>query len=156
MKRKKLSDEKLLDLIDRGMSQAQVARKLRVSRQAVNKRLIELRGKTTKVIMAKHPQQVVKNRFDAVEQLVEINRKALKLLEEAEKNPEFSLKCIAEVRNQIRLAADIQMHLFSVQEAQKFMSIVKESLREASPDAYKAFLRRINNEQALRTTLQFS
>jgi len=156
MDHKKINDTKLIRLIDNGISQAETARELGVSRQAVSQRLQELRGRTTRVIVAKPPEQIVKRRFDAIGQLTEINRKSLELLEQAEENPEFALKCIGEVRNQIRLAADIQMNLFSVQEAQKFMAIVKEALKEASPDAYKEFLRRINDERTLKSTLQFA
>jgi predicted transcriptional regulator len=152
----KINNSKLLKLIDEGRGQADVARILGVSRQAVSHRLIELRGRTTRAIVAKETQAIVKERFDALEQLTEINRKALELLEQAEDNPDFALKCVGEVRNQIRLAADIQMQLFSVQEAQKFMVIVKEALKEASPDAYKKFLFRLNQERTLRSTLRFT
>jgi len=156
MKARKFSDSKMLYLIDEGYSQAEVARQLKVSRQAVSQRLMELRGRTTRAIIAKETQAVVKERFDALEQLTEINRKALELLEQAEGNPDFALKCVGEVRNQIRLAADIQMQLFSVQEAQKFMMIVKDALKECSPNAYKKFLYRINQERTLRSTLRFT
>ena len=48
----KINDRKLLRLIDSGMSQSEAAKKMGVSRQAVSKRLQELRGKTTKVVVA--------------------------------------------------------------------------------------------------------
>jgi predicted transcriptional regulator len=156
MDARKINDKKLIRLIDSGKTQADAARDLGVSRQAVSKRLNELRGRTTRVVVAQPTKKIIDQRFDAIEQLGEINKKSLELLEQAEEKPEFALKCIGEVRNQIRLAADIQMHLFSVQEAQKFMAIVKEALKEASPDAYKEFLRRINHERTLRSTLRFT
>ena len=157
MTQRKLNDSKVLKLFDRGNSQAEIARKLGVTRQAVSKRLSELRGRTTSAVIVREPtKKIIDQRFDAIAQLGEINKKSLELLEQAEEKPEFALKCIGEVRNQIRLAADIQMHLFSVQEARKFMAIVKESLKEASPDAYKEFLRRINNERTLKSTLRFA
>ena len=156
MRSKKINDTRLIRLVDEGFSQAEAARELGVSRQAVNKRLIELRGRTTRAIVAKSTKDAVNEGFDALRQLTEINRKSLDLLEEAEENPEFALKCIGEVRNQIRLAADIQMQLFPVQEAQKFMTIVKEALKEASPNAYKEFILRINDERTLRSTLRFA
>lgn len=151
-----MNDTKLIRLIDSGVSQAEAARQLGVTRQAVSKRLQELRGRTTRVVVAQPTKRIVNERFDALEQLGEINHKSLELLEQAEGNPELALKCIGEVRNQIRLAADIQMHLFSVQEAQKFMMIVKDALKEASPDAYQKFIRRINNERTLKSTLRFA
>jgi len=156
MSEKRISDARLLRLVDSGHTQAEVARTLGISRQAVNKRLLEVRGRTTRAIVAKSTQAVVEQGFDALKQLGDINKKSLELLEQAEEDKEFSLKCIAELRNQIRLAADIQLQLFSVQEAQKFMAIVKDALKEASPDAYQEFLRRINNERTLRSTLRFT
>jgi biotin operon repressor len=54
MRPPKINDRALLKLIDaQKMSQAKAAKELGVSRQAVSKRLQELRGKTTKVVIAK-------------------------------------------------------------------------------------------------------
>ena len=49
----KINDTKLIRLVDEGVSQAEIARQLNVSRQAIHKRLQELRGQTTKVVVAK-------------------------------------------------------------------------------------------------------
>lgn len=149
MKSKKINDTKLMRMFDKGCSQPEMAKVFGVTRQAISKRLRELRAPLTRTAIVREPQKIVNNSFNALDQLMEINRKSLELLEKAEENPEFALKCIAEVRNQIRLAAEIQVHLFSVQEARKFMVIVKEALKEASPDAYKEFMRRIASERAL-------
>ena len=68
-----INDRKLLTLIDKNrISQAAAARRLDVSRQAVSKRLQELRGKTTRVICAKKVEQAVDSRLDAVDQLQKI------------------------------------------------------------------------------------
>ena len=152
-----INDRKLVELIDvNKLSQAKAAKELGVSRQAVCQRLKELRGRTTKIIVAKESKGLVQKSFDALAQLNEINKKALELLDQAEENPDFALKCIAEVRNQVRLAMEIQVNLFSVEEAKNFMNLVKETLREVSPDVYKEFLQRINNERALRSALRFA
>lgn len=77
-----INDRKLLTLIDKDrLSQAAAARRLNVSRQAVSKRLQELRGKTTRVICAKKVEQAVDSRLDAVDQLQKINQNAHELLE---------------------------------------------------------------------------
>ena len=76
-----MNDTKLIRLVDSGMSQAEAARELGVSRQAVSKRLIELRGRTTKVIATKKIEQVVDQRLDAVEQLQKINDNANEILD---------------------------------------------------------------------------
>ena len=65
MRPPKINDRALLKLIDsQKMSQSEAAKELCVSRQAVSKRLQELRGKTTKVVAAKKILEVVdrKNR----------------------------------------------------------------------------------------------
>lgn len=81
MKRHRIDDIELSSLIDEGLSQAAVAKRLGVSRQAVNFRLQELRGKTTKAIVAKKVDQVVEQKLDAVQQVKKINDYANELLD---------------------------------------------------------------------------
>lgn len=81
MSDQKINDRKLLKLIDAGMSQAEAAREMGVSRQAVSKRLQDLRGKTTKVIVSKKVEQIVDRKIDAMEQLGKINAYANELLD---------------------------------------------------------------------------
>ena len=61
-----MNDTKLLRLIDTGMTQADAARELGVTRQAVSQRLIELRGRTTKVMSSKKIARVVEQRSDEI------------------------------------------------------------------------------------------
>jgi len=152
-----INDRKLLRLIDReNMSQSQAARKLGVSRQAVSKRLQELRGRQTRIVVSKKLEQAVDRKLDAMGQLAEINKKTLGLLDEAEKDAELSLKCIAEIRQQIKLAADIYQTMYSVQVVNEFMEIVTETLRNVDPDVYKEFRRRINQNRTLRSSIKFN
>jgi len=82
MNNAKINDRALLRLVDKeGLSQSAAAVKLGVSRQAVSKRLQELRGKTTKVIVTKKLEQVVDRKLDAVDQLQKINEYANELLD---------------------------------------------------------------------------
>ena len=77
----KINDRKMLRLIDSGMSQSEAAKKIGVSRQAVSKRLQELRGKTTRVVVSKKIEQVVDRKIDAIDQLQKINDYANELLD---------------------------------------------------------------------------
>jgi len=82
MRPPKINDRRLLELIDReGLSQSAAAKELGVSRQAVSKRLQELRGKTTKVIAVKKIEQVVARKLDTIEQLQKINADANEILD---------------------------------------------------------------------------
>lgn len=98
MGKPKINDRKLLQLIDKeNKSQSQAAKILGVSRQTVNQRLQELRGRTTRVVVAKETEKALQLSFDAVEQLHTINQKTLKLLDQAEEDGDFSLRCISEL-----------------------------------------------------------
>ena len=77
-----INDRKLVELIDvNKLSQAKAAKALGVTRQAVSKRLQELRGKTTKVVVAKKIEQVVDRKIDAMDQLQKINDNANEILD---------------------------------------------------------------------------
>jgi predicted transcriptional regulator len=82
MAKEKINDRKMLRLIDKEkLSQSAAARKMGVTRQAVSKRLQELRGKTTRVVVAKKVEQCVDQKLDAVAQLLKINEHANELLD---------------------------------------------------------------------------
>jgi predicted transcriptional regulator len=78
----KIKDRELLKLIDKEKkSQSEAARIIGVSRQAVSKRLKELRGNTTKVVATKKVEQVVDRKIDAMEQINQINVYANEILD---------------------------------------------------------------------------
>lgn len=81
MGKTKLNDRRLLSLVDEGRSLAEIARGHGITRQAVSKRVIELRGKTTRVVAAKKVEQIVERKIDALEQLNKINTYANELLD---------------------------------------------------------------------------
>lgn len=82
MANERINDRELVRLIDKeGKSQSEAARKLGVSRQAVSKRLQELRGRTTKAVVAKKVEEVVSCKLNAVVQLQKINENANELLD---------------------------------------------------------------------------
>lgn len=82
MAKNKINDRKLLKLVDmEGMSQAEAARQLGCSRQAVSKRLQELKGRTTKAVVLKKVDQVVEQKLDTIQQLTKINTDANELLD---------------------------------------------------------------------------
>lgn len=82
MGKPKINDRVLLRLIDKeGLSQSKAAKQLGVSRQAVSQRLKELRGKTTRAIVAKKIETVVDQKLDIIGQLSKINRDANEILD---------------------------------------------------------------------------
>lgn len=81
MAEKKLFTSELLRRVDAGDSYADIAKDHGITRQAVHKRVKELRGKTTKAVVVKKIEQVVDQKLDAVSQLTKINQDANELLD---------------------------------------------------------------------------
>ena len=156
MAKYKIDDRRLLRMVDQGKTQVEAADFFGVSKQAVNQRLKELRGKTTKIIATKKLEATIDHKFDAIQQLIDINKKTLDLLDEAEANPEFALKCIGEVRNQLKLASEIYGQMYSVQVVNEFMTTVTDILRDVDKDVFKEFQRRFNNERSLRSAIRIN
>jgi len=71
----------MLRMVDQDYNQAEIAKFFGVSRQAVNKRLKELRGRTTKCVVVKKVEEVVDRKIDAMEQLSQINLHANEILD---------------------------------------------------------------------------
>ena len=152
---KKINNMKLIRLVDSGKTQAEAARELGVSRQAVSQRLIELRGRTTKVMAAKKIEQVVDQRLDAVDQLHKINTEANRLLDELEQTPELKLKVMAEIRGQLRLQLDIFQTLYDMKAVQEFQQEVLSAIGEADKETRNAIINKLNERRALRSAVKF-
>jgi predicted transcriptional regulator len=152
----KINDTKMLRLIDKEKkTQAEAAKILGVSRQAVNTRLRQLRGRTTYVVAAAHAEKAVESKLDVVSQLREINDTARCLLEKSADDAHLSVKLMAEIRNQLRLMMDVYTMLYSLEGAAEFQQAVLETLEACDPDLRKTVITRLNEKSALRTALRF-
>jgi predicted transcriptional regulator len=149
-------DRKLLELVDGGMCPAAAAKELGVSRQAVHKRLRELRGRTTRAVIAKKVRDVVNQRIDAIGQLLAINERANAMLDEAEDNPELRLKVMAEIRGQLRLQLEIYQALFDLQAVQEFMDEIMGVIAQVAPEVRNEIIRRLNERKSIRSALRFA
>ncbi|MBI5579602.1 MAG: DUF134 domain-containing protein [Deltaproteobacteria bacterium] len=78
----RINDRVLLRLLDDdGLTQAEAAKRLGVSRQAVHIRLNELRPRTTKAVMAGKMAEIVEHKIDTLGQLSKVNRHANDMLD---------------------------------------------------------------------------
>ena len=156
MATKKLNTSELLRRVDAGDSFAEIAKDHGISRQAVQKRIVKLRGRQTRAVVAAKIEESLNSGFDAMRQLTDINNRALELLDQAEGNPDLSLKCIGEVRQQIKLASDIYERMFNIKVVHEFMEIVATTLKETDPRVYQDFKRKLNANRSIAGTLRFS
>ena len=131
--------------------QAAAARELGVTRQAVSKRLIELRGRTTKIVVAKKAGQILNQKLDAVAQLQKINEEANRLLDDLENDPSLKLKIMAEIRGPLKLQLEIFQALYDLRAAAEYQEEVLSAIAEVSPDVRMQIIHRLNEKRAIRS-----
>jgi len=157
----KINDRELVRMIDRDkLTQAAAARQMGVSRQAVSKRLQELRGQTTKslAVSEKRIKRVVTQKINAIEQLHHINQKANELLTVAESEDDRPtlLRAMAEIRSQLELQLKIFATLYDLQAAEEFQEAVVTAIGDVAPDVRDKIIQRINEKPAVRQTVRFT
>lgn len=148
----------MLRRVDAGNSYADIAKDHGITRQAVYKRVRALRGKTTKAVVAKKVEAVVDQKLDAVQQLIDINKRANELLKEAEaeKNHHLSVKLMAEIRGQLRLQLEIYQTLYDMKAVAEFQEEVLTAIDEVDSDVRKQIIARLNQKRAVRSAIRFS
>lgn len=151
-----IDDRKLLRLIDKeNKSQTEAAMELGVTRQAVSHRLKELRGRATKMIVAKKTSDLVNRKLDSMEQLCKINQQANELLDAIEDDPAMAVKLMAEIRGQLKLQLEIFQTLFSLQAAEEFQQSVLEAIGEVAPDVRSRIIKKLNETSGIRQVIKF-
>ncbi len=155
---KKLSERVALQLLDQGMSLAAIGREYGVTKQAVHDKVRRARGRTVKAVVAKKLDKLADKQLDGMQQLIEINRKTLDLLSQAEKAEDkfTQLRCIAEIRAQLSLLLDLQETVYNTRVASEFMSLVVSILRDTDATLYQKFKERLQRERSLRGVLHLA
>ncbi len=157
MEKKRINDTLLIKLIDKEhLSQSAAARKMKVSRQAVSKRLMEIRGRQTKIIATKKLEESVDRGFDAIDQLLAINKKTHAILDAAASDADLALKALAEIRQQLKLASDLYSQMYSIKVVNEFMTVIADILKDVDDDVYREFQKRFNNQRSIRPAVRLN
>lgn len=156
MSNKTINDTKLLRLIDReGKTQVEAAKELGVSKQAVNIRLQQLRGRTTHAIVAGRIDKVLDSKIDFFEQLEKINRKANDLLDRAENETQDTIKLMAEIRSQLKLQLELFETMYSLKAAAEFQDVVLEVIGRVDAGVRQKIITELNARSAIRSAVTF-
>jgi predicted transcriptional regulator len=156
MPEKTINDTKLLRLVDREkMSQAQAAVELGVSRQAVNNRLKQLRGRTTHAMVAGRIDKVIDNKIDTFAQLEKINIKANELLDAAETDTQDTIRLMGEIRNQLKLQLELFQSMWDVRAAEEFQDTVLTVIGQIDPEVRKKIISDLNSRSVIRNAVTF-
>jgi transposase-like protein len=181
MSQRKFSDYQLEQLVKQGNGVSQIARILGVSKGTVSKRLKQLKVGISKSVTLHHAGEIVKKEIDAASQLLKINDHANELLDllmvcingedevakqealaklgsmgPGSKDPkEMALKCMHEIRSQLKLQLEIFQTLFDVKAVAEFQREVLEAIADASLEVRDRILRNLKEKSAIRSTLDF-
>ena len=145
MAKPKFSDTKLKQLVNDGLNGTQIAKRLGVTKGAVSQRLKSLKLSVAKDITLIRAGEVVRKEINAVAQLQKINDHANELLDllmvcvngdeaakaeaaaklgpggrEAKTPRSWPLKCMQEIRSQLKLQLEIFQTLYDMQAVAEF------------------------------------
>lgn len=180
MSNRKISDVQLEQLVKKGNGVSQIARILGVSKGTVSKRLKQLNVGITQNVTLHHAGEIVKKEINAADQLQKINDHANELLdllmvcvngddeakEEAaaklgpagpgSKDPkELALKCMQEIRSQLKLQLEIFQTLYDMQAVADFQREVLQAIGDADLETRDRIIRNLQERSAIRSTLEF-
>jgi predicted transcriptional regulator len=178
MSKPKFSDTKLKQLVNDGLNCTKIAKRLGVSKGAVSQRLKSLKLSVSKDITLIRAGEVVRKEINAVSQLQKINDHANGLLDlmmvcvngdEAAKEAaaaklgpmgrgdpkELALKCMQEIRSQLKLQLEIFQTLYDMQAVADFQREVLQAIGDADLETRDRIIRNLQERSAIRTALDF-
>jgi predicted DNA-binding protein YlxM (UPF0122 family) len=150
MRPKKLTDEELQDLINKGFGPTAIAEISGVSRSAVNQRIKKLTSSAVIVAAAPAAAQAAYASMWDTKQAAEDNyKRALTLLEDCHL-PGDKRATITEIRKHLEFAMNVMETLYNIQETQAFMDEVMNILDECEPGSRKKILEKLAARRSIR------
>ena len=151
----KIDKVKLSQMLRSGKSGKDCAKFFGVTEGAVSQARKELNISVVKTVVLESAHQVVEKNLNAVDQLLNINRKANTLLEVAirAKDHDTTLKAMREIRGQLELQLEIFKTLYDVQAVADFQREVLTAIGEVDPDVRNLIINRLKEGRALRQSV---
>ena len=151
----KIDKVKLSQLLRSGKSGKDCAKFFSVTEGAISQARKELNISVVKSVALESAHQVVEKNLNAVDQLLNINRKANTLLEVAiqAKDHDTTLKAMREIRGQLELQLEIFKTLYDVQAVADFQREVLTAIGEVDPDVRNLIINRLKEGRALRQSV---
>ena len=151
----KIDKVKLSQMLRSGKSGKDCAKFFGVTEGAVSQARKELNISVVKSVALESAHQVVEKNLNAVDQLLNINRKANTLLDSAiqAKDHDTTLKAMREIRGQLELQLEIFKTLYDVQAVADFQREVLTAIGEVDPDVRNLIINRLKEGRALRQSV---
>ena len=154
----KIDRVKLNQMLNAGKSQREVAQVFGVTEGAISKAKKELNLSVMKSVSLERAHQVVDRNLNAVDQLLNINRKANTLLELAIKaeDHDTTLRAMREIRGQLELQLEIFKTLYDLEAVADFQREVLTAIGEVDKDVRDRIVQRLKEGKALRGSVSIS
>ena len=163
---KKVSNIELEKLVADGNTVSEIARKLKVSKGTISRRLKALRTALSKDVAIRSAQEIVETKIDAMKQLIQINEAInaelnhiRELIEtatgkEREALQKQQLDHVGEIRKQVGLFLQIAQALYNAEEVARFQQITLEEIGRAAPEVRIGIMERLNECRLVRSTMR--
>jgi len=151
----KIDKLKLSQLLRSGKSGKDCAKVFGVTEGAISQARKELNIAVVKSVALETAHQVVEKNLNAVDQLLNINRKANTLLELAiqAEDHDTTLKAMREIRGQLELQLEIFKTLYDIQAVADFQREVLTAIGEVDSGVRNLIINRLKEGQALRQSV---
>ena len=154
----KIDKIKLSQMLRSGKSGKDCAKFFSVTEGAISQARKELKISVIKNVALETAHQVVDKNLNAVEQLLNINRKANTLLEVAiqAKDHDTTLKAMREIRGQLELQLEIFKTLYDLEAVAEFQREVLTAIDEVDRDVRDRIVQRLKENKALRGSVSIT
>ena len=154
----KIDKVKLSQLLRSGKSGKDCARFFGGTEGAISQARKELNISVVKSVTLESAHQVVEKNLNAVEQLLNINRKANELLERAieAKDHDTTLKAMREIRGQLELQLEIFKTLYDLEAVAEFQREVLTAIDEVDRNVRDRIVQRLKENKALRGSVSIT
>jgi len=155
MAKGKVDKLKLSQLLRSGKSGKDCAKVFGVTEGAISQARKELNIAVVKSVALETAHQVVDRNLNAVDQLLNINRKANTLLEVAiqANDHDTTLKAMREIRGQLELQLEIFKTLYDIQAVADFQREVLTAIGEVDSGVRNLIINRLKEGRALRQSV---
>ncbi len=152
----KIDKVKLNQMLRSGKSQKDCAKFFSVTEGAISQVKKEMNINVVRSVALENAHRVVNKNLNAIDQLHNINQRALDLLDKATDAEDHSiaLKAMAEIRGQLNLQLDIFKTMYDLEAVSEFQREVIEIIGEVDRETRDRFVQRLKQRQALRGSVE--
>lgn len=169
MGKPKIDVIELKRLVDEGLKQVEIAKRLDVTESGVSRKMKELKLSVASNVTLQKAGEIVDRKIDALDQLFKINQAINGELDWILENTDDTtdkksrkewqdqkIKHSQEIRKQLQLQLDIYRTLYDVEAVRGFQKEVIDAIGRASPEIREQIIHNLQERKAIRGAIDLS